>query len=227
MRRPSSSLNEILPNLNTPFTSLEEAEQQRGSHQSSGAGPMGPFGSLGSQRSRSGFSGVHGSNSQQTSGVFDSDSQVTGSVGLSSSRTLGRRPLGQTAYPQATFPYPNESGGSPFGGQQMSGTPYMPQPSTPMSPMDAMATMAPMGGYGAAMTAEAPAQTQPADLRATLPGSRMTEPPARNETPRERRSWLWLVIALLLIIMIIAVIVLLRGLESPAPSGALGPLFPL
>jgi hypothetical protein len=96
-----------------------------------------------------------------------------------------------------------------------------------MSPMNSLTSMAPMGGYGAAMTAEAPARTQPADLRATLPGSRMSEPPVRGETLRERRSWLWLVIALLLIIMIIAVIVLLRGLEAAPSSGSLGALLPL
>lgn len=226
MRRPSSSLNEILPNLNTPFTSFEEAQQQSGSHQPSGAGSMEPFGSLGSQRSHSGYSGTHGSNPQ----LSGTDSQATGQFGLSSARTLGRMPLGQPSYPQAPFPFLDGSAvSSPFGGQRMSGAtgmPYRPQPSAPMSPMGSLASMAPMGGYGTAMTAEAPARTQPADLRATLPGSRMSEPPARNETPRERRTWLWLVIALLLIIMIIAVIVLLRGLETP-PAGALGSLFPL
>lgn len=229
-RRPSSSLNEILPDLNMPFTSLEEAQRQSRPQQPSGAGPMGPFGSLGSQRSHSGYSGIHGSNPHPSG----TDSQATGQFGLSSARTLGRVPLGQPSYPQAPFPFLNESAvSSPFGGQQMSGAPgmpYRPQPSAPMAPMDSLTSMAPMGGYGMAMTAEAPARTQPADLRATLPGSRMSEPPVRGavrgETPREHRSWLWLIIALLLIVMIIAVIVLLHGLETP-PSGALGSLFPL
>ena len=51
-----------------------------------------------------------------------------------------------------------------------------------------------------------------ADLRATLPGSRMTDPP---DTPpqQERSSRLWVVIAFLLIVMLFAAIALLRYLQ--------------
>jgi hypothetical protein len=75
--------------------------------------------------------------------------------------------------------------------------------------------------YGAPMAADAPAQVEQADLRAALPGSRMTAPPVAE--PRERHSLLWVVIAVLLIIMVIAVIVLLRGLET-GPAGGFLPL---
>jgi hypothetical protein len=78
---------------------------------------------------------------------------------------------------------------------------------------------------GAMMSGGAPAsaaspQPQRADLRATLPGSRMTEPPHAT-FQRERRSRLWIVIAALLIIMLIAVVVLLRWLEAGS-AGFLG-----
>jgi hypothetical protein len=68
-------------------------------------------------------------------------------------------------------------------------------------------------GQMAPMSLEASPQAQRADLRAALPGSRMTEPPT-SAGPRERRSYLWVVIAALLIILLVAVVVLLRWLES-------------
>ena len=54
--------------------------------------------------------------------------------------------------------------------------------------------------------------TDAADLRATLPGSRLTDPP---DPPlhQERSSRLWVVIALLLIVMLFAMIALLRYLQ--------------
>ena len=71
--------------------------------------------------------------------------------------------------------------------------------------------------YAGARVTMAPALTQArttdaADLRATLPGSRMTDPP---DTPphQERSSRLWVVIAFLLIVMLFAAIALLRYLQ--------------
>lgn len=66
------------------------------------------------------------------------------------------------------------------------------------------------GSLGGAPTA-AP---QRSELRATLPGSRLTEPPSRETRPRP--SGTWIAIAILLIVLLVAVVVLLRWLEAGA-----------
>lgn len=227
-QRSSAPVNEPLPNLNTPFTSLDAARREQSAPRS-GGGSLGQYGSFGSQRSQAGYSAARGPSSLHGAGT---DSQAANAYGVSSASAMGRMPYGPPAYPEATFPRTSAEADTlmysapPVSGvsvpRNMPVTPaYMPPPSTPMN---SAPSMAPMAGYGRAMTAEAPTLTTHEDLRAALPGSRMSEPPARGEAPRERRTLLWVIIALLLIIMIVAVIVLLRGLETP-PSGALWPLF--
>lgn len=212
--RPSISLHGMLPELNMPFTSLDSTQGESTVNQASGAGSVGQFSSFGSQGVRSGYSEV-----DSASGF--TDSQTTGAAfGLSSSRTSGRMPFGQSAYPPASpsaYPPSVDSVVTPYDSQRM----RMMQPPYEAAPAAPVVPMAP--GYAPpayrTSVAESPAQAAQADLRAALPGSRMTEPPVAET--RERHSLLWVVIAVLLIIMVIAVIVLLRGLEAGAAGGFL------
>jgi hypothetical protein len=153
-----------------------------------------------------------------------------GALGIPTTRTLGHSPSQrdmmspptqrQTFPPQRPMahdgaPPPFMSGPVPSAQpiqpvQPMRRSPYDASPSPVMSSMPA----SPVYYDGAVMTAPSP-QAQPADVRASLPGLRMTEPPAPAHS-RERNSLLWITIAVLLLIMLVAVIVLLRWLQSGA-----------
>jgi serine/threonine-protein kinase len=205
--RSATSLTGILPDLNTPYTSLDAAPGAM-----SGAGQSNQRGQSGA---RSGFSGLSNNGSLTSASSVGggmsgfTDSQATGAMpGMSAARTMGRMPVVPPTFPPAS----NSAAPLPFEAQPMQPTPQL----QPMAPFQAtpMATMTQMPPTHATPTpSETPPQAQRADLRATLPGSRMTEPPPVAQ-PRERRSRLWIIIALLLIVMLIAVVVLLRWLEA-------------
>jgi hypothetical protein len=217
-QRPSS-LTGILPDLNTPFTSLDARPgAASGSGQISGGGVSGLRGQSGARSGQSGLNTIGSSTggSSIQSGVSGfTDSQTTGvGAGIPNAQAMGRMPVVPPMFP-GSYPPPTISVAPlPFEGATPMQPPMRFQDAAPLGPMGAM-----MSG-GAPASAAAPPQPQRADLRATLPGSRMTEPPHATRQ-RERRSRLWIVIAALLIIMLIAVVVLLRWLEAGS-AGFLG-----
>ncbi|HET9109980.1 MAG TPA: serine/threonine-protein kinase [Ktedonobacterales bacterium] len=194
-RSASSSLTGILPELNMPFTSLDAAPGvTSGADMASGANQSGARGLSGA---RSSLSGANNPGSLSGVGGF-MDAQMPGMT--SSSNTMGRMSMVNPA-------------ASPFGG------PAAPNASLPYD-VSAMRQPAPQSLASANMLGATPqsaapveALPQPADLRATLPGSRMTEPPS-EALIRDGRSRLWIVIAALLIVMLVAVVILLRWLEA-------------
>ena len=100
----------------------------------------------------------------------------------------------------------------PHGQMLRQSIPSLAQPSFPAEETRILAQPRPVSRV---TMAPAPIQAQPPDaaaLRATLPGSRMTDPPYPPPQP-ERSSRLWIVIAILLIIMLFAAIALLRYLQ--------------
>lgn len=207
----SSSLTGILPELDTPFTGLDA---MRGGP--SGVGPFAGTGTSGVQGGYGGLSGASlGSMSGAASGIGRStDSQAPDAApGPISARTLGRMPAGQPPFPTSAGSYPSATSSGapdPFSTSyaQPMQPPIHPQMQRPiMSQMD----MTPPAMYQ--QTPAAPLPQQRSELRATLPGSRLTEPPAENTT-HVRSSRLWIVIAALLIILLVAVVVLLRWLEA-------------
>ena len=215
-QRPSTSLSSMLPDLNTPFTSLDAAPGAlSGSGQMSGArsdfSGVTAFGSLAGENSS--HSGVSGFADSQTTGVTPGIPGITGSSGASNAQTMGRMPTVQPQFRASYPPPPTSVAPLPFDAPQ----PMAPfQSARPASSMGSMGSMAPTPAAPprpAARATQPPAQR--ADLRAALPGSRLTEPPTTRQ-PRERRSLLWIVIAALLIVMLVAVIVLLRWLEAGA-----------
>lgn len=235
----ASSLTGILPNLNMPFTSLDSSQGAPSATDLMSGGGLGGFGARSAQ---SGFSGTNNASSfagaSGIGGVSSFDSQVAGaSPGIPNARSMGRMPAMRTSYPPAypppVFPpaappeYPPvmNSGAHPaYTGaqtrqihpmaQQMAQTPFEARPPAPVAPV---AHGAPT--YGPSSARSVGPHAQQAEVRATLPGSRMTEPPPTVEA-RERRSLFWVVIALLLIMLVIAVIVLLRWLEAGTATGA-------
>ena len=127
------------------------------------------------------------------------NSQITGSgpgLGgpLASARMAGRIP---------SLPI-NQISRQPGSNQAQPSIPTQQRRITAQPYAGARATMAP--SLTTARTSDA------TDLRATLPGSRLTDPP---DTPphQERASRLWVVIAFLLIVMLVAAIALLRYLQ--------------
>ncbi len=200
--RPSSSLTGILPDLNTPYTGLGAAPGAI-----SGAGQVGGLRDHSGARSGSSGLGGNGGPSGIGSGVSGfTDSQTTGGA-----RALGRTPgVPPTYAPPFPIGFPSASNASNSSGASNSMAPAL----FGMSQPPAMQPMQPITPFQAAqMATMSPPQAQRADLRATLPGSHMTEPPSVAEA-RERRSRLWIVIAILLIVMLIAVAILLRWLEA-------------
>ncbi len=217
----SSSLSGILPNLNTPFTALESS--QRTSSESRPLSGASHSGQPGASRSsaHSGFSGQSAANSLASSigGGFGSfaDSQTTGSAfGVPTARTMGRMPTVSSTQPSGyppTYPPSQTTGVYPM---------FTPRQERAASlPLTHMTPVASASGERNALGA-AP-HTQQDDVRATLPGSRMTEPPSITQSG-ERRSLFWAVIAVLLIVLVIAVIVLMRWLEAGAAGATLLPL---
>jgi serine/threonine protein kinase len=220
-QRSAAPLSGMLPDLNTPFTSLDAAPGALGgsgqmSGERSSSSGVNAFGSLAGENSA--HSGVSGFADSQTTGATPGFPGITGISGAPNAQTMGRMPV----VPQfrASYPPPTSVAPLPFDApqpMQPSMQPVAPiQSARPVGSMDAMGSMA----SAPAAPPRPPARaTQPpaqrADLRAALPGSRLTEPPTTHQ-PRERRSLLWIVIAALLIVMLIAVIVLLRWLEAGA-----------
>lgn len=181
-----------------PFTSLDAAPGvTSGADMASGVNQSGARGLSGA---RSSLSGANNPGSLIGAGGF-MDAHM-GGFAPSSSNTMGRMsvvnplasPFGGQVAPQASLPYDVSA---------------MRQPALQSQSL-ASANM-----LGATPHSAAPVEAppQPADLRATLPGSRMTEPPS-NALTRDGRSRLWIVIAALLIVMLVAVVILLRWLEA-------------
>ncbi|HEX8729703.1 MAG TPA: serine/threonine-protein kinase [Ktedonobacterales bacterium] len=204
-QRSSSSLTGILPELNTPFTGLDA---RRGA--SSGAGPFAGSGHSGAPGGYGGLGGgSFGGASGATSGVggYSSSQTPEAPLGPISASTLGRMPAVPPSFPGS---YPSASSSA---APDAFSTSYA-QPMQPMQPMQ-RPIMSQMDMTPTAAFSQAPAapQQQRSELRATLPGSRLSEPPAKGE-PRVRSSRLWIVIGVLLIILLVAVVVLLRWLEA-------------
>ncbi len=243
----SSALTGILPNLNMPFTSFDSSQgaPSATNQMSNGAtsGQPGQSG-FGARSAHSGFSGLNNASSfAGASGIGGAgaftDSQVTGAApGMPNAQTMGRmsavHPTYPPAYPPPVYPpnsppeYPptmNSGAHRAYMGAQTRQIPQT-QQQIPQSPFGhgPVAPLAPT--YGNPIAGGMAPRAQQAEVRATLPGSRMTEPPPAVES-RERRSLFWVVIALLLIMLVIAVIVLLRGLESGSAAGAVGGFTPL
>ncbi len=220
-QRPSASLSRsMLPDLNTPFTSLDAAPgASSGSGQMSGA--RSGFSGVSALGSLTGENSIHSSMSgfadSQTTGVTPGAPGITGMSGGPNAQTMGRMPVVQPPQFRASYPPPPSSVAPlPFDAPQPMAPFQSARPAGSLGAMGAMGSMAPTRAAPprpAARATQPPAQR--ADLRATLPGSRLTEPPTTRQ-PRERRSLLWIVIAALLIVMLIAVIVLLRWLEAGA-----------
>ncbi len=72
-----------------------------------------------------------------------------------------------------------------------------------------------MAPINTAMQQDTSPRPAPAELRATLPGSRMTDP-VELTRPSGRSSMLWVVVGILLIVGVALVIVLLRWLQAGA-----------
>jgi serine/threonine-protein kinase len=201
-QRSSSSLTGILPELNTPFTGLDAA---RGAP--SGAGP---FAGAGQSGAPGGYGGLGGGSFGGASGARSgiggySNSQAPESaLGPISASTLGRMPAVPLSFPGS---YPSATGSA---APDAFSTSYAPPMQSQQRPIMSQMDMTPPAAFS--QTPAAP-QQQRSELRATLPGSRLTEPPAGGEM-RARSSRLWIVIAVLLIILLVAVVVLLRWLEA-------------
>lgn len=231
--RSGSPLTGILPDLNMPFTSLDAAPgMSSADNQVSGVGmgaPLGPS-DYSAPSARSGFSGLGTAGSRSSSmggGSGFADSHVIGGFSgvAGGAQTLGRMPAVEPPVPPPYTPLafpaaPTDADYARFDAQQMQQVQR--QLRYPATQMEQRAPVAPT--YGAPITPDASTpHAQRADLRATLPGSRMTEPPPVTEL-RERRSFLWVIIAILLIILVIAVVILLRWLEAGAAGFMLFPV---
>jgi len=113
-------------------------------------------------------------------------------------------------------PFPTSAGSYPSATSSAAPDPFSTSYAQPMQPPLQRPIMSQMDMTPTAMYSQAPAAPMPqqrSELRATLPGSRLTEPPAESVT-HVRSSRLWIVIAALLIILLVAVVVLLRWLEA-------------
>ncbi|HZC06853.1 MAG TPA: serine/threonine-protein kinase [Ktedonobacterales bacterium] len=215
-QRSASSLTGILPELNLPFTSLEAASgatsgggQVSGANQSGIQGPSGARSSMSGLNSPGSFTGASGASSA-------ADSQTTGMIpGIPNARTMGRMPAVAPTFSATGGSSPAPVAPLPFDMTQTRQQTRQPDPFPTAGTMGTMGSMA-QGRVSPAAPLASP-QAQPADLRATLPGSRMTEPPSGAQIT-ERRSRLWIVVAALLIVMLIAVVILLRWLEA-GPAG--------
>ena len=228
----ASSLTGILPELNMPFTGLDALP---GAPSGVGpVGPIGPFASGGPGSARSEGSQIGAGSA--IGGYADSQTSEDMSGPLSA-RTLGRMPAIPPSYPTShpgshptSRPTSRPSASRSAANNAMPGS-FMPtqQPMQPMQPMQSMqppwqsaqATpqrplmsqmdLTPRPGSPAGVPAGA---SQRSEVRATLPGSRLTEPPTRET--RGRPSGTWIAIAILLIVLLVAVVVLLRWLEAGA-----------
>ena len=191
-RSSASSLTGILPELNMPFTSLDAAPgAASGGDLAGGANPSG---------ARSSLSGANNPGSLIGAGGF-ADGVFAG-MSSGASNTMGRMP---TVHPAAFGPSVPQGAALPFD---------IAQTRHPAQPLESFASASALGAPPqSVVSADILPQPQPADVRATLPGSRMTEPPSAVQI-RDGRSRLWIVIAALLIVMLIAVVILLRWLEA-------------
>lgn len=220
--RPSaaSSLTGILPELNMPFTSLVAPGDAPGSTRT------------GDRRSplRSNLSGPGTANSRgsQSASVDAFMGIPEPHPPLHTTHTLGQETLGRIPTAPPAFP-PIAPTAAPhifepapmYPARQQQPGPSSREPRPTMRPssyqtyQETYQAQPVMTPFSAAMQEDTSPRPAPAELRATLPGSRMTDP-VELTRPGERRSMLWVIVGILLVVGVALVIILLRWLQAGA-----------